>query len=336
MSDVSHDGIERLSGPPSAWLSTLEDLTARVAGDSPAETALAEWFSGRGGGDRESAVRRLRWLATVGVLAREGGAYRLGDAGRALRGDGDDSAPLSAALESNVAGFRTVLDALGVRPLTDVEVADLLEQTDAEAAGNRAAEGCLSWLDALGYLERADGLNELTAAGRERSGGRAGLVDAGGSGPETEGTAGTPARADTGANEGTGPSREATADDGGPAESDAGIGTLKSRYDHACMLCGDRRRRSPAEADGFAEIHYALPVAEPHDGPETPENALVVCPNHRADLEHGLVRIDPRTLTVRHAYEPSVTGRTLSVADGHRLERAYLAYHNDVVAAEFE
>jgi hypothetical protein len=332
MSDVSHDGIERLSDPPSAWLSTLGDLTARVAGDSPAETALAEWFSGRGGGDRESAVRRLRWLATVGVLTREDGTYGLGDAGRALCGDGN-SAPLSAALESNVAGFETVLDALGVRPLTDVEVADLLEQTDAEA-GPRAAERCLSWLEALGYLERADGLNELTAAGRERSGGRAGLVEAGGAGPETEGTAGTPARADAESNEKPGASREATADDG-PEERDAVAG-LKSRYDHACMLCGDRRRRSPAESDGFAEIHYALPVEEPHDGPETPENALVVCPNHRADLEHGLVRVDPRTLTVRHAYEPSVTGRTLSVADGHRLERAYLAYHNDVVAAEFE
>lgn len=331
MSDVSYDGIERLSGPPSAWLSALGDLTAHVAGDSPAETALAEWFSGRGGGDHESAVRRLRWLATVGVLTREDGTYGLGDAGRALCDDGG-SAPLSAALESNVAGFGTVLDALGVRPLTDVEVADLLEQTDAEA-GPRAAERRLLWLEALGYLERADGLNELTAAGRERSGGRAGLLEAGGAGPETEGTAGTPARADAESNEKPGASRETTADDPEKPNSVAG---LKSRYDHACMLCGDRRRRSPAEFDGFAEIHYALPVEEPHDGPETPENALVVCPNHRADLEHGLVRVDPRTLTVRHAYEPSVTGRTLSVADGHRLERAYLAYHNDVVAAEFE
>jgi hypothetical protein len=41
-------------------------------------------------------------------------------------------------------------------------------------------------------------------------------------------------------------------------------------------------------------------------------------------------------LTVTHAYEPGVSGRTLSVAADHDLGPQYLAYHNDVVAVEFE
>jgi len=77
-----------------------------------------------------------------------------------------------------------------------------------------------------------------------------------------------------------------------------------------------------------------MPSAPPHDGPVTPANALVVRPNHRADLEHGTATVDPRSLTVEHSYEQSVDGRRLLTADDHEVGAQYLAYHNDVVAGE--
>ena len=83
------------------------------------------------------------------------------------------------------------------------------------------------------------------------------------------------------------------------------------------MVCGDRRQRGP-EA-GHSAVHYLMPTAAPHDGPVAAENALVLCPNHRADFEHGTVTVDPRTLTVDHAYESAVAGRTLSTADDHEV-----------------
>ena len=105
---------------------------------------------------------------------------------------------------------------------------------------------------------------------------------------------------------------------------------LRSRYDDTCMLCGDRRQRGPDA--GYAEVHFLMPRAAPHEGPAAAANAVVVCPNHRADLEHGAVTIEPQTRSIDHAYEPAVSGRTLSTAADHEVGAQYLAYHNDVVA----
>ena len=98
------------------------------------------------------------------------------------------------------------------------------------------------------------------------------------------------------------------------------------------MLCGDRRQRGP-EA-GHAVVHYLMPPTPPHDGPVTPANALVVRPNHRANLEHGTATVDPRSLTVAHSYEQSVDGRRLLTADDHEVGAQYLAYHDEIVAGE--
>lgn len=313
MSDDASAGIEPLFGPPSTWCSLLADLLGYVETGTPTESELVEWLSEHTDDDRDSIVRRLSWLETVGLLAHTEGAYHLDATGREYL-ETRSEAVLCSTLESTVVGFQTVLDALGIRPVTDVEVADLLARERDTESEAELAEPYLSWLEALGYLVREDGINELTAAGRERSDGRAGLTANTETEPESK------------------PTEEANSN---ATESDqSATEALKSRYDHTCMLCGDRRQRSPKE--GFAKVHYLLPPGNPHDGPETPANALVVCPNHRADLEHGLVRIDPQSFTVRHAYEPRISGRTLSTADGHDLGPQYLAYHNDVIAVEFE
>lgn len=314
MSEDASAGIEPLFGPPSAWCPLLADLLAYVETETPTESKLVEWLSEHTDDDRDAIVRRLHWLENVGLLARTDGTYRLDTAGDEYLETRSEAA-LCSALESTVVGFQTVLDALGIRPVTDVEVADLVaRERDIEQSGAELADPYLSWLEAMGYLVREDSINELTAAGRERSNGRAGL------------TANTETKA------GSEPTEAEQSSDPEPDQSP--VEALKYRYEHTCMLCGDRRRKSPEE--GFAEVRYLLPPGDPHDGPETPANALVVCPNHRADLEHGLVRIDPQSLTVTHAYEPEISGRTLSVADDHDLGPQYLAYHNDVIAAEFE
>ena len=125
-----------------------------------------------------------------------------------------------------------------------------------------------------------------------------------------------------------------------PPAADRGAGTdvdretlerdLRVRCDDVCVLCGDRRQRGPET--GHAVVHYLMPP--PHDGPVTPADALVVCPNHRADLDYGTVTVDPRSLTVEHSYEQSVDGRRLLTADDHEVGAQYLAYHDNVVAGE--
>jgi len=92
----------------------------------------------------------------------------------------------------------------------------------------------------------------------------------------------------------------------GPTDRETLKRDLRARHDDVCVLCGDRRQCGP-EA-GHAVVHYLMPPAPPHDGPVTPANALVVRSNHRADLEHGMATVDPRSLTVEHSYEQSVGG----------------------------
>jgi 5-methylcytosine-specific restriction protein A len=82
----------------------------------------------------------------------------------------------------------------------------------------------------------------------------------------------------------------------------------------------------------YAEGHHLRPLGRPHEGPDTPENLVVLCPNHHADFDYGLVSVDPGSLTVAHAYEPRLSGTTLTVDGDHPLAPEHLAYHNREIA----
>lgn len=105
---------------------------------------------------------------------------------------------------------------------------------------------------------------------------------------------------------------------------------LKALYDDTCQVCGDRRRQSSSE--GFSNVHHLMPLGAPHNGPDVPENVLVVCPNHHEDFENGMLTIDPQTLEVDHLYEETVTGRTIETRGDHQIGPQYVAYHNQMIA----
>lgn len=108
------------------------------------------------------------------------------------------------------------------------------------------------------------------------------------------------------------------------------VSELKETYEYTCQICGNRRRR--AATSGYAEGHHLCPLGSPHDGPDIGQNILVVCPDHHADLDYGMLKIDPDTLVIQHEYDDAVSGRTLTVAEGHSLSQEYLSYHNEKIA----
>lgn len=71
------------------------------------------------------------------------------------------------------------------------------------------------------------------------------------------------------------------------------VDRMKDIYDHTCQICGDRRRMGSDE--GFSHVHHLMPLGEPHNGPDVPENTVVVCPNHHEDFEHGMLKIGRRS-----------------------------------------
>ena len=105
---------------------------------------------------------------------------------------------------------------------------------------------------------------------------------------------------------------------------------LKQLYGHQCQLCGDVRQRTSEAA--YAEAHHLQPLGRPHDGPDVTANLLVLCSNHHADFDYGMVSVDPVHLTVAHAYDHSLSGTKLSVAAAHPLEDEFLDYHNREIA----
>lgn len=105
---------------------------------------------------------------------------------------------------------------------------------------------------------------------------------------------------------------------------------LKDLYQYHCQLCGEARHRAPLEH--YAEVHHVKPLGKPHKGPDEKSNMLVLCPNHHADFDHGLVHVDPETLTVTHATDESVSGRELLCKDDHVIDEEVLRYQNENIS----
>ncbi|MFQ3318461.1 MAG: hypothetical protein ACI8UR_000429 [Natronomonas sp.] len=329
MSDDRRTTVETLPGDPAEWLATLRDVLRYVEADSPDTESLTAWWRDRTAADG-TPEELMAFLDAIDVLDHADGPWTVGRAGREFL-DSHDERVLYSALTDTVAGFEPLLESLAVRPLTDVEFMDLLNRAfDAELESPEAVHPHREWLQALGYVTHDDGINELTRAGRRLvktddeltpPGADTTEAQAMGGQSASEPASGETSSSDTPSDAATG-SVEPTDDD--YAES------LRERYDDTCMVCGDRRRRTPDE--GYSLVHHPMPLAEPHDGPAEPSNAVVVCPNHRADFEHGLLTVDPQTLAITHAYEPAVDGHTLATTADHDVGAQYLAYHNNVIA----
>ena|SRR5271166_4945392 len=60
---------------------------------------------------------------------------------------------------------------------------------------------------------------------------------------------------------------------------------IKQIYDDQCQLCG-KQLSSPDGTQHYSEGHHVKPLGDPHGGPDTPENILVVCPDHHVLLDN--------------------------------------------------
>jgi len=100
---------------------------------------------------------------------------------------------------------------------------------------------------------------------------------------------------------------------------------LKRTYDYECQVCGEKRQK---EDRGYAEGHHLRPLGSPHHGPDEQGNILVLCPNHYADFDYGMMSVDPETYEITHSYDSEVDGRELALHPDHELDSRYLEYHN--------
>lgn len=78
-----------------------------------------------------------------------------------------------------------------------------------------------------------------------------------------------------------------------------------------CQVCGYTIMLP--DGSSYAEAHHVIPLGGVHKGPDTLSNILVLCPNHHALMDMGLIPLSERNLRQ---------------VEGHALSQESIDYHN--------
>lgn len=89
---------------------------------------------------------------------------------------------------------------------------------------------------------------------------------------------------------------------------------IKLLHRNRCQMCSFTIETG--DGQGYAEAHHVIPLGGYHKGPDTASNILVVCPNHHAMMDMGLMALVPEALRV---------------VEGHSLSQASVEYHNEQI-----
>ncbi len=89
---------------------------------------------------------------------------------------------------------------------------------------------------------------------------------------------------------------------------------IKILHNHACQLCGEVIELNNGEK--YSEAHHIIPLGSPHNGPDTAENIIVLCPNHHVLCDYGVIKLD-KSMFNRVPY--------------HSLSVDSIKYHNEVL-----
>jgi putative restriction endonuclease len=104
--------------------------------------------------------------------------------------------------------------------------------------------------------------------------------------------------------------------------SDVGTWVKKKLNNYRCQVCGDRLE---TPVGPYAEAAHIRGLGKPHDGPDTPDNILCLCPNHH-------VLFDLRAFTISDDWTligipGSLTRGSLKLVEGHAVSLTHVAYH---------
>ncbi len=88
-------------------------------------------------------------------------------------------------------------------------------------------------------------------------------------------------------------------------------------------MCGIRLE---CPAGPYSEAAHIRPLGAPHDGPDTENNILCLCPNHHVLFDNGAVRI------ADNLSSNCIDSNKLTVHTNHHINHQYLAYHREHLA----
>jgi putative restriction endonuclease len=93
---------------------------------------------------------------------------------------------------------------------------------------------------------------------------------------------------------------------------------VKELYDFTCQICGTRLE---TPAGPYAEGAHVRPMGRPHDGPDSVDNVICLCPNHHVLFDRGVIGIDRDRVFVDR-----VSGKRFGALAWHRDHQLDLAH----------
>jgi hypothetical protein len=87
---------------------------------------------------------------------------------------------------------------------------------------------------------------------------------------------------------------------------------VKAIHQFKCQVCG----YIIVLPDGskYSEAHHIRPLGTPHNGPDTMDNIICLCPNHHAEMDYGVCKLELEKL---------------SIAPSHSISADHVRYHNE-------
>jgi len=89
---------------------------------------------------------------------------------------------------------------------------------------------------------------------------------------------------------------------------------IKLLHKNKCQICGESI--SLPNGEFYSEAHHIQPLGNPHKGPDTPDNIIILCPNHHVMLDYGVIPIDLSQVNLHQK---------------HKIGHTFIAYHNEVI-----
>ena len=86
---------------------------------------------------------------------------------------------------------------------------------------------------------------------------------------------------------------------------------IKELHNYKCQICGHTIQLPNDRL--YVETHHIKPLGTPHNGPDSAENILCVCPNHHVALDYGADKLDLSDI---------------STTSEHTISEVYINYHN--------
>lgn len=96
---------------------------------------------------------------------------------------------------------------------------------------------------------------------------------------------------------------------------------IKELYNYECQVCGSTIK---TKSGRYAEGAHIKPLGIPHNGDDSPDNLLCLCPNHHVMFNRGCFSIKDDYKLIGEAEG------TLKLHDDHKIQLSNLKYHRSI------